>query len=86
MPLSTIIKKNCKVCGKVAVESSRLDFGESKLITLECGHITSEEVLSAANYSSIKSSDGRSLMPFQIEGITFAENPMLVAWLQMSKD
>ena len=77
MPLSTIIKKNCKVCGKVAVESSRLDFGESKLITLECGHITSEEVLSAANYDDLTviGPNGQviSLMPFQKIGVQFAE-------------
>lgn len=74
MALSQIQRKLCEVCGKVAVEKSRVNFGSSKLITLECGHVTSEEILVAADYASIKSSDGRVLMPYQIEGVKFMEN------------
>jgi SNF2 family DNA or RNA helicase len=73
MALSSIVKKTCKQCGKVAVEKSRINFGTTKLITLECGHVTNDEVLSTADYSSIISSDGRKLMPYQAEGIKFLE-------------
>ncbi len=73
MALSTIVKKTCNTCGKIAIEKSRISFGNSKLITLECGHVTSEEVLASADYESIISSDGRKLMPYQIEGIKFLE-------------
>lgn len=73
MPISQIIKENCKECGKLAVEKSRIQFGSSKLITLECGHVVTEDVIKSADYSSIVSSDGRKLMPFQIEGVKFLE-------------
>lgn len=73
MALSSIIRKTCKHCGKIAVEKSRIDFGTSKLITLECGHISTEEVLIGADYNSIVSSDGRKLMPYQVDGIKFLE-------------
>src|SRR3954462_5961096 len=73
MALSTIIRQNCKVCGKIAVERSRINFGSSKLITLECGHVVTEEVIKSADYDSIVSSDGRKLMPYQIEGVKFLE-------------
>lgn len=73
MPLSQIIKKSCPVCGKTAKEASRVVFASEKFITLECGHCTTEEVIEQADYSSIVSSDNRSLMPYQIEGVKFAE-------------
>jgi len=85
MALSTIIKQKCKECDKIAVEKSRVSFGTTKLITLECGHCTTEEVLKGADYNSIVSSDGRKLMPYQIEGIQFLENSdarALLAWEQ----
>jgi len=74
MALSSIIKQTCKVCNKIAVEKSRINFGNTKLITLECGHVTSEEVLATADYNSIVSSDGRSLMPYQVTGVQFLES------------
>lgn len=73
MALSTIQRKICKQCGKVAIEKSRINFGSSKLITLECGHLTNEEVIVGADYSSITSTDGRKLMGYQIEGVKFLE-------------
>lgn len=74
MALSQILKKTCEACGKIAVEKSRISFGTSKLITLECGHVTTEEVIISADYSSIVSSDGRKLMPYQIDGVKFLES------------
>jgi len=73
MALSQIQRKLCEVCGKVAVEKSRISFGSGKFITLECGHVTTQEILQEADYSLIKSSDGRSLMPYQVEGVKFLE-------------
>lgn len=73
MALSQIIRQTCKVCGKIAVEQKRINFGSSKLIKLECGHMVTEEVIMSADYSSIKSTDGRSLMPYQIDGVKFLE-------------
>lgn len=74
MALSSIIRQNCKVCGKIAVEKSRINLASNKLIILECGHMVSEEILNGADYDSIISSDGRKLMPYQVEGVKFLEN------------
>lgn len=85
MALSSIIKLNCKECGKLAVEKSRINFGTTKLITLQCGHVTSEEILSGADYNSIVSSDGRKLMNYQIEDlikIANADARAILAWEQ----
>jgi len=73
MALSSIIKQTCKECGKIAIEKNRISFGSSKLITLECGHVTTEEVLASADYSTLQSVDGKKLMPFQIDGVKFSE-------------
>lgn len=73
MPLSTIVKSKCRVCDKVAVEKSRINFGSSKFITLECGHVVTEDVIKSADYESLSSSDGKKLMPYQVEGIKFLE-------------
>lgn len=73
MALSQIIKKECPVCGKVAVEASRLNIGEKTLIVLQCKHVITEDKIAAGLYDSIVSSDGDKLMPYQIAGIKFAE-------------
>ena len=73
MSISQIIKEHCKVCGKIAEEKSRINFGSSKLITLQCGHVITEEPIKSADYNSIISTDGRKLMPYQIEGVKFLE-------------
>lgn len=79
MALSTIIKQTCpaidketgKVCGKIAVELVRVPLGNDFLITLECGHLVTEGRLGSPDdmYTSIVSSDGKRLMPYQIEGV-----------------
>ena len=74
MPLSSIVKRRCEVCDKIAVEVSRLDLGTSKLISLECGHCYTENVIGPSEYSAVVSTDNKRLMPFQIEGIKFIEN------------
>ena len=73
MSLSSIIKTKCEVCGVVAEEVSRLDLGDVKLISLKCGHVATQAVIKDSDYSAVVSSDGRSLMPFQIDGIKFLE-------------
>lgn len=74
MALSSIIRQKCAVCAKIAIEASRIQFGAVKLIKLECGHSVAEKSLTQSDYESIISSDGRKLMPYQIEGIRFLEN------------
>lgn len=79
MALSTIIKQTCpavdketgKACGKIAVELTRVQLGNDWLITLECGHLVTEGRLGSKDdvYTSIVSSDGKTLMPYQIEGV-----------------
>jgi SNF2 family DNA or RNA helicase len=79
MALSTIIKQTCpaidketgKPCGKIAVELVRVPLGNDFLITLECGHLVTEGRLGSADdtYTNIVSSDGKRLMPYQIEGV-----------------
>ncbi len=73
MALSSIVKQNCKVCGKVAIEKSRFSLGSKKVISLECGHVTTEDTIIAKDYN-FTSLDGRSPMPFQVENIKFLEN------------
>lgn len=72
MALSSIVKKTCSVCNKLAVEKSRISFGNSKLITLECGHVTSDEVLSS-NQNIAKILNNCTLMNYQVKGVEFIE-------------
>lgn len=74
MPISQIIKQKCKVCNVLAVEKSRINLGSTKLITLVCGHLVTEDIIVGADYDSIVSSDGRRLLPYQIAGIKFLES------------
>lgn len=74
MALSSILKKTCPECKKIAVEKSFVSLGQTKLITLECGHVITEQALSANNKLEIVSSDGRKLMPYQLDGVKFAED------------
>lgn len=72
MALSSIIKQTCKECGKIAVERSRISFGTSKLITLECGHVTSDEVMSTeVDIAHILK--GCTLMDYQVDGVKFLQ-------------
>src|SRR5437660_9525788 len=75
MALTQIIRQECKVCKKIAVESSRLKLGKSVIIKLACGHLlTSQSYSSDENtYESIIFSDGCKPRPYQIEAIKFAE-------------
>lgn len=71
MALSSIIKLTCDKCGKIAVEKSRVSFGATKLIMLECGHMLAEDVMSSSNIASIL--NGMTLRRYQVEGVEFLE-------------
>jgi len=71
MALSSIIKLTCDQCGKIAVEKSRISFGKSKLITLECGHIITEAVMTSDNIAHIL--NGTTLWDYQVKGVEFFE-------------
>jgi SNF2 family DNA or RNA helicase len=76
MSLTSIIRETCPKCGKIAVEKSKVKIGKSTLIKLHCGHLVSKSSLSSSDekYSSIISSDGKTVRPYQIEGIKFLED------------
>ena len=76
MALSSIIRQQCPVCQKIAVESSRLKVGKSLIVRLACGHFLSSEVLSSSEsvYESIVFNDGCRPRPYQIDAMKFAEN------------
>jgi SNF2 family DNA or RNA helicase len=71
MAISSIIKQTCDQCGKIAVEKSRLSFGSSKLITLECGHVITESVMTSSGIAHIL--NGTELRPYQVDGVKFLE-------------
>lgn len=76
MALSQIVRVECPVCKKVAVETSRMKLGSSILIKLQCGHLLSKQSLVSTKesvYESIVFSDGCKPRPYQIDGIKFAE-------------
>lgn len=70
--LSKIIHKPCDTCHKTFVEKSRVDFGDSYMVSGQCGHIIFEPKLKSDNYD-FTSSDGKQPRPFQVTGIKFAE-------------
>ena len=72
MALSSIIKLTCDQCGKIAVEKSRISFGKSKLITLECGHVLNESVMTSSGIAHILNG-GTTLWPYQVRGVEFLE-------------
>ncbi len=75
MSLTHILKLECPVCHKLAVESSRLTIGKSKLVKLQCGHLLAAEILikEESEYDSLIFSDGARPRPYQIDGIKFGE-------------
>jgi len=73
MALSSIVRKMCPTCGKVAVEKSKISFGNHKIVTLECGHTIANEVLSS-QIDIVTILNGCSLMPYQVEAVKFLEN------------
>lgn len=74
MAISEIIKRECAVCHKLAVEKSRLTLGKTVMITLTCGHLQSytRDILDESAYNSLIFSDGKSPRPYQIDAMKFA--------------
>jgi SNF2 family DNA or RNA helicase len=73
MALTSIIRQECKTCGKIAVEASRTKFGKSTIIKLGCGHLLFSESLESTTYDSLVFSDNCKPRPYQIDAIKFAE-------------
>jgi SWI/SNF-related matrix-associated actin-dependent regulator 1 of chromatin subfamily A len=75
MALTQILRQECKVCKKIAVEESRLKIGKTLIIKLACGHILHEEILASSDktYDSIVFSDGCRPREYQLEAVRFAE-------------
>jgi len=74
MALSTIIRQTCQICGKIAVEKSSVRLGEKRIVTLECGHITSEKSLKSQSDEDIATIlNGCRLMPYQVQGVKFLQ-------------
>lgn len=78
-PVSTIHKKRCPACGKIAVETyhEREDDG-FMTIALECGHVITEEMVEESEDEVIESefiSETKDKpFPFQTKGIKFLES------------
>lgn len=76
MALSQILRQECKQCGKIAVEDSRIKLGVTTIIRLACGHIlhsTSDVSSNEEVYNNLAFSDGKKPRPYQIECIKFIE-------------
>jgi SWI/SNF-related matrix-associated actin-dependent regulator 1 of chromatin subfamily A len=75
MALTQIIRQQCKVCNKIAVEESRFKVGKTLIIRLACGHIIHSTNLSLSDqtYDSIIFSDGCKPRSYQIDAVKFAE-------------
>lgn len=75
MTLTSIIRQECSVCHKIAVEQSRLKLGKTIIIKLACGHLLHEETLASdkSAYDSIVFSDGCKPREYQIDAVKFAE-------------
>jgi SNF2 family DNA or RNA helicase len=71
MALSSILRLTCDQCGKVAVEKSRISFGSSKLVSLECGHVINEEVMTSSNVKHIL--NGTTLRDYQVKAVEIME-------------
>jgi SWI/SNF-related matrix-associated actin-dependent regulator of chromatin subfamily A-like protein 1 len=76
MALTQILRQECAVCGKIAVEKSRLKLGKIHIINLMCGHSLKEQHLAKTTdtaYESIVFADGGKPRPYQFDAIRFAE-------------
>ena len=64
----------CPVCQKKTYELSHYDLGEKRFLTLECSHVVVESKIKVSTLNEITLHDKRSLYPFQVQGVRFAEN------------
>src|SRR3954465_5013961 len=71
---STIIKDLCPKCGKIAIETKHEQFPEYRIAYLKCGHaIFTDSKVKADNKYEILSTDGKTLYPYQVDGVKFLE-------------
>lgn len=75
MALTQILRQTCKVCGKVALENSRLKIGKTTIIKLACGHLIHQTSSLSEDkvFENIVFSDGCRPRPYQIDAMKFAE-------------
>lgn len=74
MSHSTVIKKKCPFCGKLASQNSSLTVGNKIYVTLDCKHTITRDALAPPDPEEIVSSDGRMLFDYQIKTVQFIEN------------
>lgn len=70
---TTIIRRKCPNCGKMAMQKDVIQAGSWNFITLECGHTITRDALAPPDPAEIVSQDGRMLFGYQIQGVEFAE-------------
>lgn len=61
-------------CGKIAEAKSQIVMNGTKWTLLECGHLTKLEQLQGKDYSTWTSESGKTIFPYQVEGIKFLED------------
>ncbi len=69
------IHHKCSVCNESNLIKEQIEFAGSILTTLSCNHSNFDIPLTVSDdiYTSFETVNGRKLMPFQIDGIKFAE-------------
>lgn len=73
MSTSTVIKKKCPFCKKLAVQNSTLTVGAKIFISLDCKHTIIRDALAPPAPDEIISSDGRMLFDYQVKTVEFVE-------------
>jgi superfamily II DNA or RNA helicase len=68
-----ILKKQCPICGEVAIRVNREEIAGLLWSTYQCGHTEYSTQLKSDEYN-ITSSDGKELYPFQQKGVEFIIN------------
>lgn len=69
--ISSTIQYQCSKCNKAVTVVDKNEMLE--MTTLSCGHMTYDNLSNSIDYNAIESQDGLRPMPFQIDGIKFAE-------------
>lgn len=76
------IQDKCAVCSKIAKEASFKEIEgpkeDTKIITLECGHIEIKKIPKRTPFHKLLSRDGLSPYPFQVEGMRAIERGLAI--------
>ena len=70
---STIIRKACPYCKKIAIFKSSEMLGAEKAITLQCGHTYVESIVQADGSWRTKALSGKEPFPYQYDTLDFIE-------------